>query len=157
MSMKQKQFFLVVLMCLLAVFITGCSSVNTTQNSSQQIPPSALPSLSPTAIARQTILTYSSIIPITQIPIIKPDQTHSLTKDEAWHYAIPYFQSVGLSDIHPSEMKVSGPIESYGTHNNRTVFWVFEIRREDASGFEKGGIIFIDAYDGHMIGFAEFL
>ena len=89
-------------------------------------------------------------------PTIDADGTPVLSKSQAWNYAEKYLESYGLTNILPEEVKASEPKLFTDEENNQTLIWTFEIDRNDSMGFERGGIIAIDAYNGDVGWYAEF-
>ena len=79
-----------------------------------------------------------------------------LSKSQAWNYAEKYLESRGLTNIQSDEVKAFEPRLFTDKENNQTLIWPFEIDRKDSMGFEHGGIIAIDTYNGDVVWYAEF-
>lgn len=152
-----------------SILFSGCITHSQTQllqpPLSMTIPPATLtdqPSVSVLPTTTEPELPTISPVPSSEPIFPETNSTTDangtviLSKSQAWSYAESYLQKIGLLNLQPSEVKAFGPDEFYNNHNNRTVYWMFEIHRKDASGFEKGGIIFIDADGGHIIDFSGF-
>nr|WP_319377237.1 hypothetical protein [uncultured Methanoregula sp.] len=85
-----------------------------------------------------------------------PEVTTTLTENQAWSYAVPYLEKHGLVNIQPTEIKCMGQSEYSPIGKNPEITWDFEIDRTDKMGFQMGGIIGIDTYDGHVAWYTGF-
>ena len=84
------------------------------------------------------------------------NRSSALTEDQAWHYAEAYSESRGLTDIQPDEVKSYGPKVFTDKEKDQRLVWTFKIDRKDSMGFEQGGIIAIDAYNGEVVWYAAY-
>ena len=157
------------------VFFTGCITTNSPANTSLQQTPIS-PSIPTQTITSQTV---TSEIPTTTAPnttnisptpspgpvftetgrpVTDANGTQILSKVQAWTYAKKYLDSyVGLRNIQSSEVTASDPKIFTYKNNSQELLWAFEINRKSPEGFERGGIIFIDAYDGHVVDYSQFM
>jgi len=87
----------------------------------------------------------------------------SLTEDQAWDVAEAYFASKGITGITAQEKTVKGLWVYNDAANDigwpkqdkKFLAWVFYVRHEGK--WLTGGLIFVDAHDGHIINVAEIL
>jgi hypothetical protein len=80
-----------------------------------------------------------------------PNLTSTLTEEQARMYAASYFQSAGLTDIQQSEIKSYGLHVGFDQVNNQRLIWDFALTRNNKLGFDEGGGVGIDAYDGQVV------
>ena len=83
------------------------------------------------------------------------NRSSALNEDQAWRYAEVYFINAGIKNIQASEVVPLGQAVMKDKENNESVIWGFEVNRV-VSGIKNGGIIAIDAYDGHVIDYSGF-
>lgn len=86
-----------------------------------------------------------------------PNLTPTLTEEQAWIYAKSFFQITGITDIQPIEIiskKLSIVTDNEG---NQCLTWNFEVMRKNKQGFDEGGVVGIDAHDGHVVWHASIL
>lgn len=89
--------------------------------------------------------------------------TPSLTEEQAWKIAQEYFANQGITEITAEEKTEKGlwvyddAANDIGWPKQDKEFlaWVFYVRHEGK--WLMGGLIFIDAHDGHIINVAEIL
>ena len=148
------------------VLFTGCIANQYTNTSMEQtLPPYPSPDLTqinqpssvgtPTPVLTEvpTVFTMSTTQYIPNTSGTSGSKTTAkLTEDQAWSYAVPYLQTRGLSNIKPNE-KTSMGQSVWGKNSELT--WNFEVHRKDI--VELGGIIIIDAHDGHIVQYLEFV
>jgi hypothetical protein len=155
---------------ILSVTFTGCTTpvqLNTTlQQTNSPTTPIFTSTTQPTASI--TSSTDNTKVPIitTQSPepiftfsnsTVNFDGTTILSKFQAWTYAETYLQTkIGLTNITPEEVTARGPKVFTDKGNNQTVVWTFEIHTEDSMGFERGGIVAINANNGSVVWYAAF-
>jgi hypothetical protein len=93
----------------------------------------------------------------TQVPLnsklsLKP----SISEEQARMSAALYFESTGISDVLQSELIFNGLHVSRDKDNNQRLTWSFSLTRIDKIGFDTGGVVGIDAHDGHVVYHATF-
>jgi hypothetical protein len=154
-------------MILLILFTTGCTE-NLKQNSGEHqviLPDSTgtinSPLVSTTATPIQD-LTISS--PDTITATVTPhftgtilhgsNRSSALTEEQAWKIAEPYLRNHGLPNIQASEVIFSNQ-STWVVNDTQLTIWGFEVRRIK-NGINVGGVIIIDAYDGHIVSFTGF-
>lgn len=155
------------------LFLSGCTSNDLDSNKSQQQSPLPItsftytPTNQATAPAISTTIglntTITSPIPSSPKPIFTEtgpttdaNGTRILSKSQAWSNAETYLGSRGLTNIQPDEVKSYGPKIFTDKEKNQRLIWTFEIDRKDSMGFERGGIVAIDAHNGEVVWYAAF-
>jgi hypothetical protein len=93
-----------------------------------------------------------SQVPINPELSLKP----SLSEDQARLSAVLYFESTGIPDVQQSELVSNGLHVARGNDNNQRLTWSFSLTRTDKNGFDTGGVVGIDAHDGHVVYHATF-
>ena len=93
---------------------------------------------------------------VTSVPIVKT----TIAEDQAWNYAVPYLANHGLTNIQPNEVTSNGPVEINYVAVPHELVYSFIIQRCDAKygnlpNVTQGGVIFIDAYDGHVVEYSD--
>jgi hypothetical protein len=158
-----------------SVFFTGCFTTNSPVNTSLQYP-STSPIVTMQTTTNQTITkeipittsldtTLISPTPVlgpvfteTDRPMIDANGTQILSKVQAWSYAEKYLaQQQGLRNIQASEVTAHDPTSSIDKNKTQTLIWTFKIDRKSSMGFERGGVIAIDAYDGHVVWYNQLM
>jgi len=151
----------------LTLFTTGCTE-NMKSNSTER---------QETTLGSPTLLTTPqvSIVPLTQNQPLSPsitikttvsphfsgtisygsNRSSALTEDQAWMYAEAFFQKAGMIDIQQSEIVALGQGIWKDKDNNQKMVWTFSVNRI-VNRVNIGGIITIDAYDGHVVSFSGF-
>jgi len=88
---------------------------------------------------------------------IDSDGNVRLSEYQAWLLAEDYLEtSKNILNITPEEVTARGPKMVIDKDANQTMIWIFEIHRKDSIGFERGGIIAINAYNGEILWYAGF-
>jgi hypothetical protein len=82
--------------------------------------------------------------------------TRILSKAQAWSYAEEYLEKHGLTNIQSAEVIAHDPGFFHHKDKKQELIWTFDIHRKDSMGFERGGIIAVNAYDGHVVWYEEF-
>jgi hypothetical protein len=152
-----------------SIFFSGCITDLSVNTSQQQTPftttplqtlqiPATSSVISATTSDTPSFSQTSSPIPIfteTGHPLIDSNGTRILSKAQAWSYAEVYLETRGLTNIQPVEVTSHDP--NFFTHSDKKqeLVWTFEINRQDSMGFERGGIIAINAYDGDVVWYAS--
>jgi hypothetical protein len=83
------------------------------------------------------------------------NQSSALTEDPAWKYAEAFFQKVGVQDIQPSEIVPLGQKIWKDKDDHQEMVWGFKVTRL-VEGINIGGMITIDAYDGHVVDYSGY-
>ena len=78
-----------------------------------------------------------------------------MTEDQAWKCAAAFFQNGEITNIQSSEVVPYGQSIWQDKEGNQEMIWSFRVNRL-VSGINHGGIIFIDAYDCHVVEFSGF-
>ncbi len=150
------------------VLTSGC-----TVNQKSDLPEQrTIPSISPTqTISLQPVVSQ----PQTQNPTIIPSNTIStvstphffrtisygsnrssaLTEDQAWKYVEVYLRKIGIQNIQPSEIVPLGQNIWKDNDGHEEMVWGFRVTRI-VGGVNMGGMITIDAYDGHVVDYAGY-
>jgi hypothetical protein len=125
MSMKQKQFFLVVLMCLLVVFITGCLGDHTAGNENQTISTTALPLTVPVVSA-----------PIPSVQGFSSEKEFLAQSEET----VRKFENSSDQDLTFTGIMNVSYTDLYKFESGNSSFWINKItgRVQSASWFESG-------------------
>lgn len=144
------------------IFISGCVSDTNwqqTQNTHTMItsaPPQTVSTI-PTTIATTLFSQPTTPFPVfteSGSALTDANGTQLLSKAKAWSYAEKYLERRGLTNITSDEVTSHDPVFFKEMDNATELVWTFEIDRKSPSGFERGGIILINAYDGHVVGYA---
>lgn len=164
-----KVIFFSVMICLI-LFTSGCMENPKLNSIEPQITPlvspipltTPQPSLSALKTQNQNGSSSPSIIPITTITphfygtiSYGSNRSSTLTEDQAWKYAEAFFLKAGIRDIQPSQVVPLGQGIWKDKEDNQRMVWTFEVNRMK-SGINYGGVIFIDAYDGHVVSYSGF-
>jgi hypothetical protein len=152
-----------------SIFFSGCITDLSVNSSQQQAPLTTIPiqtlqiPATPSVISITTLDTpffsqTSTPVPIfteTGPPMVDTNGTRILSKAQAWSYAEVYLETRGLTNIQPVEVTAHDP--NFFTHSDkkRELVWTFDINKKDSMGFERGGIIAINAYDGNVVWYAS--
>jgi hypothetical protein len=107
--------------------------------------------------------TYSRPIQFTDIAIDDPVQKDLLTEDQAWEYTWAFLHDrVGFKIFLPMEKDTAGLRQIVDDKGNQYLTWVFFVEQEKRpflvyNEYLLGGVIFIDAHDGHVLWYSAFL
>jgi hypothetical protein len=80
-----------------------------------------------------------------------PNVTATITEDEARMFAELYFESSGIPDVRQDELVSDGFHVTRDNDNNQRLAWGFSLTRTDKNGFDEGGVVAIDAYNGGIV------
>lgn len=170
-SYQQTKLIVLAIVAMFSVTLCGCIAPSETNVSLEEIYPS-LTQVSASTIHQSPFMSLNDTqnavsINATQSP--KPFFTFNtrssidnngnviLSEYQAWIFAEDYLETnKGFLNINPEEVAVRGPKKVIGGDTNQTMIWTFEIHRKDPMGFERGGILAVDAYNGDIIWFAAF-
>jgi hypothetical protein len=153
---------------ILFLFSTGCTEKLKPDSTEQQISPldspvpapSSQSSVSVSPIQNQTRSSLSTTI-VTVTPHFYgtisygSNRSSALTEDQAWEYAEAFFSKAGIRDIQPSEI-ISGGQGIWKENDTQKMVWSFRVNRMK-QGVNYGGVIWIDAFDGHVVSYGGFL
>lgn len=153
-----------------SILFSGCITHSQTQLPqtplSMTIPPATLtdqPSVSVLPTTTEPELPTISPVPSSEPIFPETNSTTDangmpiLSKSQVWSYAESYLQKRGLINIQSGEVKAYEPHIFIDKDKKQELIWTFEIHRRDSMGFERGGIIFIEAHDGHVVSYAAFV
>ncbi|MFA4859391.1 hypothetical protein [Methanoregula sp.] len=106
-----------------------------------------------------------TITPVTVVTTLTPhfygtlsfgsNRSSALTEDQAWKYADAFFLKIGLRDLQPAEIVPLGQKTWKDMDGNQEMVWSFHVHRI-VMGTHEGGMISIDAYDGHVVDFSGY-
>ncbi len=90
--------------------------------------------------------------------------TPALTEDEAWVIAQAFYEKHGVPGILPGERTDKGLLVyddaandiGWPKYGKRSLAWAFDVKHRSDKVL-LGGMIFVDAHDGHIINFDEIL
>ncbi len=77
--------------------------------------------------------------------------TPTLSEEQARTYAGIYFKNTGISDFQPTDMKSYGLRIITDNEKNQRLTWNFELIRKSKIGYDEGGVVGIDVYDGRVV------
>lgn len=150
------------------LFTSGCiGTLKSNATGPQTLPPESYsplptqqqPPVSVSETQNQTVTTSIPAVTITphfsRTITYGSNRSSALTEDQAWRSADAFFEKHGIRDILPSEIEPLGQNIWTYENNTQTVEWSFQVNRL-ISGVNHGGIITIDAYDGHVISMGWF-
>jgi hypothetical protein len=80
-----------------------------------------------------------------------PNLTPTLTEEQAWIYAELYFKDTGITDIQPTEIASKKMTIATDDKGKPCLTWNFDVMRRNKLGFSEGGVVGIDAHDGHIV------
>jgi hypothetical protein len=161
---------MIILAILIGIVIMSCGCIKNSQlntTSVQILTPTTLFPTPGSPIQNQT--TTNSVVVMPTDPVtpyytdtipVSLNNASIITKEQAWIYAVPYLDKQGLTDIQANEVEAKGPIETdiFGKHHE--LIYSFIISRCDSDNQSSrhignyGGLIFIDAKDGHIVGYS---
>ena len=104
--------------------------------------------------------TKSRLVNDTKIAIDDPVRDDLLTEDQAWEYTWAFLHDrVGFKIFLPMEKSTAGLRQIVDDKGNKYLAWDFYARQGERpflvyEEFILGGVIFIDAYDGHVLWYA---
>jgi len=165
MEWNQNRFRTIIIVILLGLIFIGVGCIENTQSdlkTEQTDSPTLLTSTTQFLSQNQTVTT-----PVTIVTIITPHFTDTIpanfgnssiiTKEQAWNFAVPYFERHGFTNIQASEVESIGPKE-LNPSKSRELIYSFSIscrpynyNQTTHRDGDHGGIIWIDAHDGHFI------
>lgn len=86
-----------------------------------------------------------------------PNATATIPEDLARMSAVLYFESTGIPDVRQSELLSGGLHVSLDKDRNQYLTWNFALTRTDKNGFDRGGVVGIDAHNGRVVWHASLL
>jgi hypothetical protein len=107
--------------------------------------------------------TVSRPVNVTTIAPDDPIREQLFTEDEAWDHAWAFLHDrIGFSVFLPIEKQSNGLHQVTDDLGNQYVAWEFSVMQKERpfiifSRFTRGGEIFIDARDGHVIWYAGYV
>nr|WP_321350655.1 hypothetical protein [uncultured Methanoregula sp.] len=152
----------------LILFTSGCTENSKPDLTDQQISPSNSPN---STSSPQQLTSQPQIQDLTKAPMIIASTTviphfygtisygsnrsSALTEEQAWKYAAAYLRKIGIENIQPSEIVPLGQSIWKDKNDHEEIVWGFNVNRM-VSGANCGGLITIDAYDGHVVDYAGY-
>ena len=83
------------------------------------------------------------------------NRSSALTEQQAWHAAEIFFSGAGITDIRAAEVVPLGQHIVTSADAGQEIVWSFQVTRT-TGGIRSGGLVTIDAYDGHVIDFSGY-
>jgi hypothetical protein len=151
-----------------SIFFSGCITDLSVNTSQQQTPLTATPTQIfqiPATSSVVSTITLDTTFSMTPSPVplytetgrtlTDANGTQILSKAQAWSYAEKYLEIRGLTNIQLAEVISHDPNFFMDKDKKKELVWTFDINRKDSMGFERGGIIAINAYDGTVVWYAS--
>jgi hypothetical protein len=107
--------------------------------------------------------TKSRLVNDTEIAIDDPMRKNLLSEDQAWEYTWAFLHDrIGFEIFLPMYKHSAGLHKVIDDKDNQYLTWVFSVEQGKRpflvyKEYTLGGVIYVDAYDGHMLWYAAFL